>query len=253
VAYEGAKQHSKAVTALEKAAWVEPKAVDAWATLADVHFAHQDYKAARAALDKGLVACGDHPALLEKALAVAMVQADTAAALEYVERELKVVPDHEQAWLNLASLLLLEKQVDASEQAAKALLKRNPKSWQAWFHLGNLYEAVPKDADAEAAYKKAIALAPDEWKPLANLGALLVQGTDKRKHAEAVTLLEKSAALAPKGELRPRYNLALAFARLGKTDKALELARAVKKDAKPGEPMAAEAKKLEANLLEQKK
>jgi len=252
VAYERAKQHAKAVTALEKATFVQPKSFDAWATLADVHFAHQDYKAARAALDAGLRACGDHPALLEKAVAVAMVQADTKGALGYVRRELEVVPDHEQAWLNLAGLLLLDKQVDASERAAQECLKRHPKSWSAHFHLGNLYEAVPKDAEAEAAYGKAIELAPAEWKPLANLGALLVQGTDADKHAEAVKLLEKASTLAPKDELRPRYNLALACARLGKIDKALEHARAVKKAAPPGSAMAVEGAKLEANLLEKK-
>ncbi|MEW5740116.1 MAG: tetratricopeptide repeat protein [Myxococcota bacterium] len=252
VAYQRAGKPKDAVKALERAVKLAPKKLDGWATLADVLFAQKAMGTARAALDDGLAACGDHPVLLEKALAAAMMQGETGAALDYVKRELAVFPDHPQGWLNLAGLLLLEKDVDGSERAAKEALKRNPKSWEAHFHLGNLYEAVPKDAEAEAAYRQAMVLAPKEWKPLANLGALLVQSTVKEKHQEAVKLLEKASTLAPKDELRPRYNLALAYTRLGKHDKALELAREVKKAARPGDAMGAEAKKLESNLLEQR-
>ncbi|MCC6338115.1 MAG: tetratricopeptide repeat protein [Myxococcales bacterium] len=250
VAYQKAGQGKEAVKALERAAKLAPRKLDAWATLADVLFAQKALGGARAALDDGLEACGDHPVLLEKALAAAMMEGDTQAAVAYVKRELQVVPDHQQGWLNLAGLLLLDKDVEGSERAAKEALKRNPKSWEAHFHLGNLYEAVPDDAKAEAAYRQAMVLAPKEWKPLANLGALLVQSTVKEKHQEAVKLLEKAATLAPKAELRPRYNLALAYARLGKHDRALELAREVKKAARPGDAMGAEAKTLESNLLE---
>jgi tetratricopeptide (TPR) repeat protein len=240
------------VQALERAVKLAPRKLDGWATLADVLFAQKAVARARAALDEGLAACGDQPVLLERALAAAMVEGDTAAAVGLVKRELHVLPDNPQAWLNLAGLLLLEKDLDGSERAAKEAIQRDPKCWEAYFHLGNLYEAVPKDAEAEAAYRQAMALAPQEWKPPANLGALLVQSPDRQKHQEAVKLLEQAASLAPKGELRPRYNLALAYTRLGKHDKALELAREVKQQALAGDEMGAEAQKLESNLLEKR-
>ncbi|MBN1209071.1 MAG: tetratricopeptide repeat protein, partial [Myxococcaceae bacterium] len=191
---------------------------------------------------------GDHPALLEKALATAMMLSDTAGAIAYVERELKGVPGHEQGWLNLAHLRLLTKDFDKSEQAARALLERNPNNWEAWFHLGNLFEAVPLEDKAEEAYRKAVELAPDNWKPLTNLATLLIQRDSRAKNAEAVPLLEQALLLAPKGEWRVLYNLALAHTRLGKRERALELARRIQREAPPGDAMVEEARRLEANL-----
>ena len=235
------QQYEKAIKAFEKSRDLAPKSVDAWATLADVLFDAKEFLVARQVLDRALAACGDHPALLEKALACAMMTNQLDAAIDYVERELKLVPGHEQGWLNLAGLYLLNKDYARSEAAGKQLVTRNPKSWAGWQHLGNLYEAVPKPIEAEDAYRKAIALAPTEWKPLTNLGALLVQSTDTAKHAEAKKLLERACPLAPDDELRPQYNLALALVRLGDKKGALVLAKALA-------PRLPEAKKLEENL-----
>jgi Flp pilus assembly protein TadD len=181
-----------------------------------------------------------------------MMMGSADDAIAYIERELEVVPDHAQAWLNLAALRLLTREFDKSEAAAKTLLEKDPKNWEAWFHLGNLYEAVPAEKEAEDAYRKAAALSKDNWKVLMNLGALLVQSESKGKNAEAVSLLEKTLPLAPKGEWRPAYNLALAWVRVGRRAEALELAQKIQKEAPPDDPMVAEAKKLESNLKEAK-
>lgn len=244
------KQWEKALKAIEKAKDLAPKSPDGWATLADVLFEAKEFQAARTTLDNGLKAVGEHPALLEKATACAMMLDDPEGACAYVERELKVVPQHEQGWLNLAHLSLLTENLDRSESAAKELLKRNPKSWEAWFHLGNLYDAVPDEAKAEDAYRKAIAIKGDEWKVLMNLATLLVQTTVKAKHQDAKALLIKARGLAPAGDWRVHYNLALAHVRLGETQDALALAREIQAKAPGQDPMVAEAKKLESNLLE---
>ncbi len=235
------KQFEKAIGAFEKCRDLAPKSIDAWATLGDVLFEVKEFVRARQVLDRGLAACGDHPVLLEKALACAMMTNQIDAAIDYAERELKLVPNHEQGWLNLAGLYLINKDFARSEAAGKQLVARNPKNWGGWQHLGNLYEAVPKPAEAEDAYRKAIAIAPTEWKPLTNLGALLVQSTEPAKHAEAKKLLEQASQVAPEGELRPQYNLALALVRLGEKKKALALAKELA-------PHLPEAKKLEENL-----
>jgi tetratricopeptide (TPR) repeat protein len=250
IVFKQARQYENALKAFEKAKDLAPKSVDAWATLADVLVEVKEFQAARDILDRGLAACGDQPALLEKALATAMMLSDAEGAIGYVERELKVVPNHEQAWINLANLRLLTKEFDKSEQAARELLQRNPKNWEAWFVLGNLYEAVPAEQKAEEAYRKAIELAPDNWKPLANLAALFIQMDSRAKNSEAVPLLEQAQLLAPKGEWRVQYNLALAYTKLGKRERALELARKIQREAPASDPMAAEARKLESNLLE---
>lgn len=250
IACKQAERHEDAVRAFEQVTKLTPKSVDAWATLGDVLFGLRRFQEARRALEQGLAACGDHPALLEKVIATALSLSDTQGAIGYLERELKVVPDHQQGWLNLASLRMVALEFDKSEQAARELLKRNPKSWEAWFHLGNLYEAMPLEQKAEEAYRKAIELGPDQWKPLANLGALLVQLESRAKNSEAVLVLEQAQSLAPRGEWLVQYNLALAHARLGKRERALELARRILREAPADHEMAQEARKLESNLLE---
>ncbi|MDP2269115.1 MAG: tetratricopeptide repeat protein [Archangium sp.] len=250
MAQKKVKQFEKALKAIEKAKDLNPKNVDGWATLADVLFEAREFAAARTTLDNGLKAVGEHPALLEKATACAMMLDDAAGACAYLERELKVVPQHEQGWLNLAHLSLLTENLDRSESAAKELIKRNPKSWEAWFHLGNLYDAVPDEAKSEDAYRKALAIKGDEWKVLMNLATMLVQTTVKAKHQDAKLLLLKAKGLAPAGEWRVHYNLALAHVRLNEIQEALALAREIQSKAPATDPMVAEAKKLESNLLE---
>jgi cytochrome c-type biogenesis protein CcmH/NrfG len=196
------------------------------------------------------VRCGAHPALLEKATATAMMLSDTEGAIAYVERELQIVPDHEQGWINLANLTLLTKDFDKSEKAARELLRRNPKNWEAWFHLGNLFEAVPLEKESEEAYRKAVELSPGNWKPLTNLAGLLIQMTSREKNAEAVSLLEKALPLAPKGNQVVSYNLALAYTKLGNRERALELARRILREAPADDEMAVQARRLESNLLE---
>ncbi|MBJ6766015.1 tetratricopeptide repeat protein [Myxococcaceae bacterium JPH2] len=250
MAYKQTRQFENSLRAFEKARDLAPTNVDMWATLADVLFELKEYKAARDVLDHGLARCGDHPALLEKALAASMMLSDTEAGVGYVERELKVAPNYEQAWLNLANLTLLEKDFERSEQAARELLKRNPKSWEAYFHLGNLFEAVPVEKEAEDAYRKAVELAPDNWKPLTNLAGLLIQMNNPAKNAEAVPLLEKALKVAPAGDWTVMYNLALAHTKLGQRDRAMELARRIQQEAPAGNDMAEQARRLESNLKE---
>lgn len=250
LAQRALKQYEKALASLEKAKELQPKNPDTWATLADVLFEVKEFKAARDMLDHGLAAVGDHPALLEKAIASAMLQDDVPGAVAYLEREVKVVPQHAQAWLNLAYLSLRTGDFDRSEAAAKALLEREPKHWEAWFHLGNLYDAVPDAAKAEAAYRQAVAAAPDNWKVLMNFATCLLQEPARAKHEEAKALLTRAKAHAPQGEWRVHYNLALASVRLGDDAAALALAQEIQRGAGPEEPMRAEAQKLEANLRE---
>jgi tetratricopeptide (TPR) repeat protein len=250
MACKEAKLYERSLRAFERAKDLAPKRVDTWATLADVLFEVKEFQAARDLLDRGLTACGEHPALLEKALATAMMLEDAPGAIAYVERELKVVPEHEQAWLNLAGLCLTTKDFDRAEQAAKTLLEKSPKNWEAWLLLGNLYSAVPVEREAEQAFRKAVEHSQGGWKPLMNLATLLIESTAPEKHAEAVTLLEKAQAVAPQGEWRVSYNLALALVRLGQRDRAIELAQRIQREAPAGDAMVAEAQRLEVNLRE---
>ncbi len=243
------KQLEKAAKSFETVRDLDPKRVDSYATLADVLFRMKDFKGTLAVLNQGLSRCGEHPALLEKAVATCMLQSDHAAAVAYVRRELKVAPQHEQAHLNLASLLLLTREFEQSEAASKALLERNPNQWEAWFNLGNLYEAVPQDNLALEAYTKACQYAPDgEWRPMTNLGVLYLA---MKRSDDAASTLEKAGRMNPKA-WQPLYNLALAQVQQGKVSEALATTDLVLTRFE-GEPEAStEAKKLKSNLLEKR-
>ncbi len=252
-AYRQGRQYEKAIKAFEKAKDLAPKSVEAYATLADVLYEVKEFKVARQIVEQGLKACGDNPILLEKGLACCLMLDDVETAIYYVERELKVAPDHEQGWLNLAQLYLLNKDVTRSELTAKKLLEKNPKQWEAWLHLADLNDGLSKDDEAEKAYRKAVELSPKgEWKAAGNFGAFLVQTSDPKKHAEGKKILEQAASAAPKGELRPVYNLALAHVRLKEDKKALELVASLKQQLPEDHPLFTEVKKLESNLKEKK-
>ncbi len=215
VAVEAGKDEL-ALGALRKVTELAPKDVDGWATLGDVLFGKRLFGEAREVLESGLEACGDHPALLEKAIATAITTGTCRAPSPTCCGSWSWSPITSRAGSTWPSSTLLAQDFEKSEQTAHQLLKINPKSWEAWFHLGNLYEAMPLEKKAEEAYRKAIELGPDEWKPLANLGALLVEMKDRVKNAEAVPLLEQAQTVwRPRTSTWCRYNLALAHTRLG--------------------------------------
>jgi Tfp pilus assembly protein PilF len=175
---------------------------------------------------------------------------DFKGAVDYLERFLAVVPEYEEGWMRLAQFSLLAGDGTKSEAAAKKLIELDPENYEPWFHLANMYDAIPDDAKAEEAYRRAAKLAPGQWKVLMNFGSALVQTTDGKKHAEAKAVLEEAVRVAPAGEWRPLYNLALAQVRLGEKSVALELARKIQREARSDDPMVAEARRLESNLLE---
>jgi len=238
----------KAVGVFTKAMKLAPDNPDIYATLSDVLVEARDLPMAREVLEEGLRRHPRNPALLGKASAVAMGAGDMPAAVAYLERQVEAAPGYEQAWINLANLSMLTNDLEKSEWAANEVLKRNPGNWQAHYHLGNLYEATRLYAEAEKAYRRAVELAPKEHKPLGNLGALLIEMDDPNKNREAVHILECADKLAPEGEWRLRYNLALAHAKLGEKEKALKVLAIIRKNAPPENEAFALAGVLEANL-----
>lgn len=242
-------RHDEALDSIEAVTEVAPKDPDGWATLADLLFGRKEYAEAKAVLARGLEAVGDHPALLEKATAVAVALNDVKSAAALVERELKVVPRHEEGWLNLANFSLLSGNEARAEEAARELIRLNDKRWEPWQFLGDLYDARHDEAKAAQAYREGLKRAPGQWKLLMNFGAALIQTTDAAKHAEGKQLLIKAREAAP-NEPRVLYNLALAHVRLGERAEAIATSKAVQEKF-PNAPIAAEARKVEQNLLAQ--
>jgi tetratricopeptide (TPR) repeat protein len=238
----------EAVAAREAVVALLPTNVEAWAALVDLHFGRKALGAALKTAERGLAAGGESPILLEKAIACAMLRDDLEGAVRLLERELKVAPHHERAWLNLANLSILSGDVPRAERLARAFVQQHPARWEGHFLLANLLEGTGRLDDALVAYRAAVAYGPTEWRPHVNLGAALVQHADPAFHREAVEVLTTALRLVPVGEWRALYNLALAKVRVGARDEALALARRIEAEAPPDSSMAAEAQRLRRNL-----
>ena len=237
-----------ALRALERAKDLDPTNVARWVALADALFQLREFPTAADLMDYALTPLGELPVLLEKA--AAMMMSDAPRAIAYLERELAVAPDYEAGWMNLANLYLTTDNLDAAEKAAQTVLEKNPKNGEAWFFLGNLYGGTRQEDQAVDAYTQAMAASEGDYRPLVNLAMLHLASSSPQRQAEAVKLLERALSLAPQGEWRVHYNLALAYAHVGRSELALELTRGIQREADPGDPMVAEAKRLEANVLE---
>lgn len=248
VAHRQLRHFEKAIALLERAKDAAPKRLEGYVALIEVLMETHSFAVARAIAEQGLSRCGEHPALLESAVGSAIMVGDVEGAIALLRRQVKVAPRHEQAALNLATLCLSTGKHAESEAVARALVERNPRCWQGWVHLGTLFDSTGQDAKAEEAYRRAVVAAPEAWQPLANLGAMLVQSPSAPKHKEAETALARAAAMAPASEWRITYNLALAKARLGDKDRALELARDVLARWPQHEEAQQQARTLEKNL-----
>lgn len=248
IALRGIGKLGAAIATFTRAMTLAPQNPDIYATLADLLVAAKDLDTARETLDEGLARAPGNPGLLDKAAAVATGRGDMPAAVAYLERLVEVQPGYARGWLNLATLCLLTKDLERSEQAGKRAADLAPEAWEPPFHLGNLYEGLRLDDQAEAAYRRAVTLAPGAWKALGNLGCLLLHADDSAKHEEALAFLTQADRLAPPGEWRPRYNLALAHVRLGRTAEAEAALASIFADAPPDDEAVHLARVLQANL-----
>lgn len=250
IAYKEAGLIGEAIEAFSAAMDVSPDNLDIYATLADVLIEERDLEMADKILREGLRRSDNHPALLERAASLAMATGNLQMAVDCLELQVKKLPDYSRAWLNLAHVYLLVKQLERSEEAGKRAQELDPKSWEPPYHLGNLYEALRLHDQAEKAYRRAVALAPNEYRPLGNLAGLLIQLDDAERNAEAAPLLERAIQLAPDGEWRLHYNLALAHVKLGETSKALDLLDLILQTAPPENEAVELARVLQSNLFE---
>lgn len=242
-------QDERALEALEWASAVSPRRVEGWASLADALVELGRQRPALDALERGLSWLGEHPALLRRATGCALALEEPRLAANYVERHLGVQPDLEVGWLLLAQLTLMAGDLAASEAAARRLLELDPRSWEGLFHLAVLAEAAAA-CSAEQAWRTALAGAPPEerWKALMNLALELLRGSETSDLEEARDLLLEATETAPATDWRARFNLALAWARLGERPRALELAGELVANAPAAEPLVAQARLLTASL-----
>lgn len=248
IACKESDDYDNAIRSFNRALELSPDNMDIYVTLVDILGMSGDGENAMKLLNVAMNRFGEHPALLEKASGIAMAFGAFEEAAEFNEKLVEALPDYIQAWMNLANLSIMNKDLERSEQAAKQVLEIDPNYWEAYMHLGSLYDAVGMREKAREAYLKGIDISPN-YDLLNNFGSMLLEADDLATREEGVEILSEAVKLAPEGEWRGFYNLALGYASLDKKARARELLATFKDQLDPESDLGQKVQTLDQNLL----
>jgi tetratricopeptide (TPR) repeat protein len=205
---------AEAVQTHQRAIEISAKRTEAYVALTDALVRGGDDEAGLTMLREAETRIGDHSDFYRKRAEILAAREDFAGARKAAQRVCDRHPDDATAWLTVAQLCLSCGDFQAAEQAATKSRNAAPEAWQPYFQLGLAYDAQNDGEQAETAYREALGREPDSWQPANNLGlALLARGTTPAA-TEAVELFTRAIELADAGNIGPRFNLALALARL---------------------------------------
>lgn len=123
---------------------------------------------------------------------------DYPDAIRWMKQAVQFNPRNEQAWYGLGRCYYTQSSFPQAQQAFDRALALDPKDLKAATNLALTLDMLNKPANADSAYKRAITLADsdphtDQW-PYLDYGSFLLE---HGRSADAVSLLEKSVALAP--------------------------------------------------------
>ena len=156
---------------------------------------------------------------------------DYPDAIKWMRQAIDLDPKNEPAWYGLGRCYYSQSSFGEAEQAFRYALKLDPTDLRAQVNLALTLEMLNQPAKADAEYRRSIAMADsdphtDQW-PYLNYGSFLLEGG---KAAEAIPLLQKAIAIAPRcAECHGKLGRALAAT--GKDDAAVtELEKAVALD-----------------------
>ena len=208
---------------------------------------------------------GNAAATMEYALALAEL-GDTRRPVRMLEELTRRVPGDAHAWRSLGFVYGRLQRYEDAERALRGAIGLDPKSARAWRDLGVVLAARGKDAAAREAYHRALAVDPEDETALIDLGNLEARAGDHTaalaqyhaaevrdssqawayrgqvrelvalgREADAGAVWRRWLQVAP-GEAEVREGAARHFVHVGRTDVALEIARAgVRKSPRAGE------------------
>jgi len=150
----------------------------------------RDFAAALAAAEAAVATHPEDPAVLEIAALTALQSGNLPRAVEWLQRQLAVMPDNRAARFNLASALAglgrsEEALALAADYAGQPRLARL---------AGYLLQQAGQTDDAIAAYRSALEAVPEDWESWNNLGNCLSETGDT---PGAVTAFEQAINNAP--------------------------------------------------------
>jgi tetratricopeptide (TPR) repeat protein len=146
------KQYQNAEKQLRHAIEINPKWGTAYASMASIYMEQNDLPGAVKAIDQGLQAIPDDPALVLLLASAHERAQDYEKAMEAYERVLRKTPDNAVAANNLASLLVEHKNDRESLERAKTLAMKLEKAPQpvfrdtlgwVYYKTGEIDKAIP--------------------------------------------------------------------------------------------------------------
>jgi tetratricopeptide (TPR) repeat protein len=220
---------------MERASDLDPTFADARAGLLEACAgleAAGDPAAADAACRDAVPSPGQvrSPELAAAAAAVARARGDDPAAVEWMQRAVRLRPDDAELQLRLGRDLQAAGDLDAAEMAFHRAIDLRPDYWEGHYYLGYV-EYVRGRFEATAnAWRNAARCAPERASLFANLGAVLY-ALDRQ--AEALPMFERAVELTGGGNAQVLSNLGTLYfedARYAEAASAFERAVAVDPD-----------------------
>lgn len=227
---------------LTRAVLNDPSHVDAVVTLADVLVETTQLALADEVLANAQQRLPRAPVIPSRRAALALRRGDVTAATEHARAQLALSPDDADAWRFAAMLAVTRADLDDAERCAQRALALKPADWRCHHQLGCIYDALRLAEPARVAYRRAIELGGG-WEPTNNLAVLLLEGGAPSELTEARDRLGAVLRRFPDATA-PRYNLALALARLGERARSEQEAREVIKRGVADDPCVADARRL---------
>ena len=173
---------------LEEVLAEDPAVVDAWFTLANVHFRERDWE----------------------------------RAAELYRETLKRRADHDWAMIGLADTFVALGDIDAAVLGYRNYLERDARNAQIHYRLAQVLLDAGRDDEAEKAFVKTLEVEPKTAR--AEVGRAVVQFR-KKAFAESQRALDRALDIDPKAK-HARYNQALLFEQEGKLAEAADAYRA---------------------------
>jgi tetratricopeptide (TPR) repeat protein len=139
------------------------------------------------------------------------------AAIDLLQRVVKLEPKHKDAWNDLGKAYMQLGQTDQAIAAFKKQIENNAYDPFAYNAMGLAYERQGKYDEAIAAFKKQIEINPLDPYAHGNLGRLYV---GQKKFPEAVPELEKAVDIQPKNQIL-QISLGQAYIATNQTEKGM--------------------------------
>jgi hypothetical protein len=218
----------------------DPALTPAWTALGDVLSASGSAGAARAVLEHAVSRAAAPVAALDALAGACLKLGDLGAGLAALEQQAgaSAAAQAVAPLLAMSALAQWVGDLEGAESAALRALGVQPESAAAQHYLACVYDAAGLEGLAAQRYRRAIATDQGAWRPRNDLGYLLASHREEDASVgEGLALLRDAAHLAPEGEPRPRFNLALVLLGQGDPAGAGELLQALAEEFPEDHPL----------------